>query len=86
MQPPPNTYTRDAHHASMPPPSHKQGQIPGQIVLPDVQFDAQLDKLVDLLPRADRKVLAGYLRRSGQDMLAVGRYLEDEKNGTIVYH
>ncbi|KAF9644408.1 hypothetical protein BDM02DRAFT_3102996 [Thelephora ganbajun] len=70
----------------MPPPLHKQGQSPGQIVLPDAQFDVQLDKLVHLLPHADRNVLAGYLRRSGQDILAVGRYLEDEKNGTIVYH
>ena len=69
----------------MPPPSHKHGQIPGQTALPDVQFNLQLDKLVHLLPHADRNVLAGYLRRSGQDILAVGKYLEDEKNGTIVY-
>ena len=86
MPPPPITFTRDAHHASMPPPSHKQGQVNGQIVIPDAQFNVQLDKLVHLLPHADRSVLAGYLRRSGQDILAVGRYLEDEKNGTIVYH
>jgi hypothetical protein len=81
MPPPPNP-----HHASMPPSSHKQVQVPGQIVLSDAQFNAQLDKLVHLLPRADRSVLAGYLRRSGQDILAVGKYLEDEKNGTIMYH
>jgi len=86
MPPPPNTHTHNARHISMPPPSHKQGQIPGQILLPDAQFNVQLDKLVHLLPHADRNVLAGYLRRSGQDILAVGRYLEDEKNGTIVYH
>jgi len=47
-------------------------------------FNEQLDKLVVLLPQADRDILAGYLRRSGQDILAVGRYLEDEKNGTII--
>jgi len=54
-------------------------------VLPYVQFNLQPDKPVRLLPHADRNVLAGYLRRSGQDILAVGKYLEDEKNGTIVY-
>ena len=70
----------------MPPPSHKQGQVPGKISLPDAQFNVQLDKLVHLLPHADRDVLAGYLKRSGQDILAVGKYLEDEKNGNIVYN
>ena len=55
-------------------------------MLSDAQFSLQLDKLVHLLPHADRSVLAGYLKRSGQDILAVGKYLEDEKNGTIVYH
>jgi hypothetical protein len=86
MPPPPSTHPHNAHHASMPPPSHKQGQIPRQIALSDAQFELQLDKLGDLLPHADRNVLAGYLKRSGQDILAVGRYLEDEKNGTILYH
>lgn len=46
-------------------------------------FDKQVDKLADLLPHADKPVLAGYLRRSGQDILAIGQYLEDERNGTI---
>jgi len=69
----------------MPPPAHKQGQIPEKFELPDAQFNIQLDKLVHLLPHADRNVLAGYLRRSGQDILAVGKYLEDEKNGSVVY-
>lgn len=86
MPPPPNIHSHNAHHASMPPPSHKQGQISGLIALPDAQFNLQLDKLVHLLPHADKNVLAGYLKRSGQDILAVGRYLEDEKNGTIMYH
>ncbi|KAF9780289.1 hypothetical protein BJ322DRAFT_331530 [Thelephora terrestris] len=85
MPPPSNTNAHNAHHVSMPPTSHQQGQNPGQIMPPDAQFNVQLDKLVHLLPRADRNVLAGYLRRSGQDILAVGRYLEDEKNGTIMY-
>lgn len=79
-QPPPSTNSHNPHHASMPMSSHTQGQNP------DAQFNVQLDKLVHLLPQADRNVLAGYLRRSGQDILAVGKYLEDERNGTIVYH
>ncbi|KAG5646470.1 hypothetical protein DXG03_003520 [Asterophora parasitica] len=49
----------------------------------DPEFVRQVDKLVHLLPDADRAVLAGYLRRAGQDILAIGQYLEDEKNGTI---
>lgn len=47
------------------------------------EFYQQVDKLANLLPHADRDVLAGYLRRAGQDMRAIGQYLEDEKNGTI---
>jgi len=42
-----------------------------------------VDKLSDLLPQADRDVLAGYLRRAGQDILAIGQYLEDEKHGVL---
>lgn len=49
----------------------------------DPEFVRQVDKLADLLPNAERHVLAGYLRRSGQDILAIGQYLEDEKMGTI---
>lgn len=52
-------------------------------IQPTPEFSRQVDKLADLLPHADRVVLAGYLRRAGQDMLAIGQYLEDEKNGTI---
>lgn len=47
------------------------------------EFERQVDKLMDLLPNADRSILAGYLRRSGQDILAIGQYLEDEKNGKL---
>ncbi|THV05463.1 hypothetical protein K435DRAFT_850018 [Dendrothele bispora CBS 962.96] len=46
-------------------------------------FVRQVDKLHDLLPHAERQVLAGYLRRAGQDILAIGQYLEDEKCGRI---
>jgi hypothetical protein len=49
----------------------------------DPEFRRQLDKLRDLLPHADRDVLALYLRRSGQDIVAIGRYLEDERTGAI---
>lgn len=49
----------------------------------DTEFCQQVDKLASLLPHANRDVLAGYLRYAGQDMLAIGQYLEDEKNGTI---
>jgi hypothetical protein len=49
----------------------------------DPDFARQVDKLADLLPHAERSVLAGYLRRAGQDILAIGQYLEDEKNGTL---
>ncbi|KAJ7179394.1 hypothetical protein C8R46DRAFT_942009 [Mycena filopes] len=51
--------------------------------VPPQDFERQVDKLADLLPQAERAVLAGYLRRSGQDILAIGQYLEDEKNGTL---
>jgi hypothetical protein len=47
------------------------------------EFFQQVDKLSSLIPHANRDVLAGYLRRAGTDMLAIGQYLEDEKNGTI---
>ncbi|KAI0035683.1 hypothetical protein K488DRAFT_82868 [Vararia minispora EC-137] len=46
-------------------------------------FQVQVDKLTELVPHADRDVLASYLRRAGQDILAIGQYLEDEKNGTL---
>ncbi|KAF4619413.1 hypothetical protein D9613_005376 [Agrocybe pediades] len=50
---------------------------------PDPAFTRQVDQLAAVLPHADRDVLAGYLRRAGQDMLAIGQYLEDERMGTI---
>lgn len=49
--------------------------------IPD--FEQQVNKLQDLLPHADRNILAGYLQRTGQDILAIGQYIEDEKNGTL---
>ncbi|KDR83419.1 hypothetical protein GALMADRAFT_235540 [Galerina marginata CBS 339.88] len=52
-------------------------------IQPDPTFTRQVDHLAALLPHANRNVLAGYLRRAGQDMLAIGQYLEDERMGTI---
>jgi predicted transcriptional regulator len=49
----------------------------------DPEFKEQVDKLADLLPQAERAVLARYLRRAGSDLNAIGQYLEDEKNGTL---
>ncbi|KAK0190767.1 hypothetical protein F5146DRAFT_1223606 [Armillaria mellea] len=49
----------------------------------DPEFERQLDKLAVLLPHAERDVLAGYLRRSGQDIVAIGLYLDDEKSGRL---
>ncbi|KAF9221929.1 hypothetical protein BS17DRAFT_224448 [Gyrodon lividus] len=51
----------------------------------EAEFNHQVDKLAALLPKADRNILAIYLRRVGQDMLAIGQYLEDEKNNTLRY-
>ncbi|KAF4602344.1 hypothetical protein EYR40_005549 [Pleurotus pulmonarius] len=70
-----------------PKPQHNHAPSSGDEVL-DIRHDStdfmkQVDKLSDLLPHADKGVLAGYLRRAGQDMLAIGQYLEDEKNGAI---
>ena len=47
------------------------------------EFTRQVEKLSELLPHADKDILAGYLRRAGQDILAIGQYLEDEKNGSL---
>lgn len=48
-------------------------------------FHLQVEKLSDLLPQADKEVLASYLRRAyNQDpMAAIGTYLEDEKMGLL---
>lgn len=48
-------------------------------------FNRQLDRLFALLPRADRRILEIYLRHTGQDMLALGQYIEDDKSGTYRY-
>jgi len=53
---------------------------------PSSVFNANLQKLADVLPYADRAVLAHYLQRAGgEDIRAIGAYLEDEKNGCVKY-
>ncbi|KAF9247011.1 hypothetical protein BU15DRAFT_39422 [Melanogaster broomeanus] len=63
----------------------RAGASPQDGHMSDADFNRQVDKLAALLPKADRNVLANYLRRAGQDILAIGQYLEDEKNGTLRY-
>ncbi|KZT74550.1 hypothetical protein DAEQUDRAFT_720734 [Daedalea quercina L-15889] len=76
----PSLFARAKNHGQN---SGQAGPALTQPVLPDPEFERQVDKLADLLPHADRHVLSGYLRRAGQDILAIGQYLEDEKNGTL---
>jgi hypothetical protein len=59
------------------------GPAPGPGLPPSAEFTRQVERLAELLPHADKGVLAGYLRRAGQDILAIGQYLEDEKNGSV---
>ncbi|KAG2043111.1 hypothetical protein BDR03DRAFT_853024 [Suillus americanus] len=80
------------HHRSSTVVIQRPSQLSGRNTLsergsptdPD-EFARQVDKLAALLPKADKTVLGGYLRRAGQDILAIGQYLEDEKNGTLRY-
>jgi hypothetical protein len=78
----PTTQYNHLYHLT---PSQQQHQQQQQVYDPhsDPEFIHQVDKLADLLPHADRLVLAGYLKRAGQDVLAIGQYLEDEKNGML---
>lgn len=66
------------------------GRAPGpspELDMPtNTEFTRQVERLADLLPHADKGVLAGYLNRAGQDILAIGQYLEDEKNGNVRRH
>lgn len=66
------------------PSTPASGSTPGKAKpAEDPEFARQVGKLADLLPDANRDILAAYLRRTGQDMLAIGQYLEDEKNGRL---
>ncbi|KAI0643746.1 hypothetical protein C8Q79DRAFT_1012304 [Trametes meyenii] len=65
-------------------PTHTSVGHPAPMAMAmDPAFQQQVDRLAAILPHADRAVLAGYLRRAGEDILAIGQYLEDEKNGTL---
>ncbi|KIO31027.1 hypothetical protein M407DRAFT_19908 [Tulasnella calospora MUT 4182] len=47
-------------------------------------FNTHLDKVSDVLPHVDRRILLGYLKRAGgDDIKAIGKYLEDERNGVV---
>jgi hypothetical protein len=50
-----------------------------------VHVAGQTKRLVDLLPHEDKDVSGGllYFRRAGQDIFAIGKYLEDEKNVSV---
>jgi hypothetical protein len=75
-----NTLKRPSFFGRSPGPS------PELDVPTSTEFTRQVERLADLLPHADKDVLAGYLSRAGQDILAIGQYLEDEKNGTVRRH
>ncbi|KAL5508018.1 hypothetical protein ACEPAH_5636 [Sanghuangporus vaninii] len=65
-------------------PSFAQNGL-SQVAESASDIDVKIAKLADLLPHADKSILAGYLRRAGgMDMVAIGRYLDDEKNGVLI--
>jgi hypothetical protein len=79
-----NQYNFDKHASIARRPSLHTPPEQGVLdIQADPAFIRQVNHLADILPHADRDVLSGYLRRSGQDILAIGQYLEDEKNGTL---
>lgn len=52
---------------------------------PVTLFNNSLDKLADVLPHVERRTLALYLRRAdGEDIRAIGAYLEDERKGSVM--
>jgi len=76
-----NTLKRPSFFGRSPPGPSPQLDAPTS-----TEFSRQVERLADLLPHADKDVLAGYLSRAGQDILAIGQYLEDEKNGNVRRH
>ena len=63
----------------------KSSSAPSSSQSTALDFNRQVDKLADLIPHAERRVLAAYLQNTGQDMLAIGQYLEDERKGIFRY-
>ncbi|KAG8852381.1 hypothetical protein FRB96_008727 [Tulasnella sp. 330] len=48
-------------------------------------FNANLDKVQDVLPHVDKDILALYLKRAnGDDIRAIGAYLDDERKGIVM--
>jgi hypothetical protein len=66
-------------------PSLPTSTSKGSVTLTSEDFKKQVDRLADVLPHVDRKLLEGYLKHSGQDILAIGQFIEDEKQGSIHY-
>ncbi|KAJ7095112.1 hypothetical protein B0H15DRAFT_774997 [Mycena belliarum] len=90
IAPPPSPFASNASDRILrrpslftPPSSSSSSEARTSGAPADRDFERQVDKLADLLPQAERTVLAGYLRRAGQDILAIGQFLEDEKNGVL---
>lgn len=51
---------------------------------PTSMFNANLSKVSDVLPHVDRRILAAYLKRAGgDDIKAISKYLEDDRNGVV---
>ena len=70
---------------SVAPASLQKRDTMNQGMVSPADVEAKVSKLADLLPHADRKTLAGYLRRAGgMDMVAIGKFLDDEKNGVLI--
>ncbi|KAL5487812.1 hypothetical protein ACEPAI_5920 [Sanghuangporus weigelae] len=65
-------------------PSFAQNGL-SQVAESASDIDVKTANLADLLPHADKGILAGYLRRAGgMDIVAIGRYLEDEEKGALI--
>ncbi|GJE84718.1 hypothetical protein PsYK624_007940 [Phanerochaete sordida] len=79
-----SSYRTSRSAARRPSLLHRSAVAPPPVVS-GPEFDRQLEELAALLPHADTDVLAGYLRRAGENILAIGQYLEDEKHGTLRY-
>lgn len=62
----------------------RSATLPQSSSLDTSNLEVQLARLADILPNARKDILAGYLARAGgQEMLALGRYLDDEKSGLL---
>ncbi|WRT65527.1 uncharacterized protein IL334_002472 [Kwoniella shivajii] len=46
--------------------------------------EGDVKQMIDILPHVERSVIRTYLGKYGDSMNAIGAYLEDEKNGTVI--